>query len=59
MKPVNFPDRANERRKKAFGRMNPKDPAYQPTAEKISMMSLRSVKTKKDRRAKAKFRSAI
>lgn len=56
MKPVNFPDRANERRKKAFARMKPKDAAYEQTAAKISMSSLRGVKTKKDRRGTGKFR---
>jgi hypothetical protein len=56
MKPRNFPDRANERRKRAFEKMKPSDAAYDSTAAKISMSSLRGVKTKKDNRSKAKFR---
>ena len=56
MKPKNFPDRANERRKRAFARMKPKDAAYEPTAAKISMSSLRGVKTKKDHSVGAKLR---
>jgi hypothetical protein len=56
MKVKNMPERANERRKKAFARMNPTDAAYKPTAAKILMSSSRGVRTKKDRRARAKFR---
>ena len=56
MKPLNFPERANERRKRAFARMKPTDAAYDPTAAKIAMSSLRGVKTKKDRRGTGKLR---
>lgn len=56
MKPMNMPERANDRRKKAFARMKPTDPAYDSTAAKIAMSSLRGVKTKKDRRGTGKFR---
>lgn len=55
MKPANFPDRANERRKRALSRMKPSDVAYDFTAKKISMSSLRGVKTKKARTGSSFF----
>jgi hypothetical protein len=45
MKPANFPDRINERKKRALARMKPTDPAYANT--KVSTVPLTGLKSKK------------
>lgn len=59
MKPRNFPGRKNERRKRALARMKPGADAYEVTRLRIVPdATARNVRTKKDRSAFAKLRSA-
>ena len=56
MLPRNFPEKVNARRKRAFARMKPGNPAYEATSKKIIMGDLKGVRTKKNRTGSAKFR---
>lgn len=55
MKVANFPNRRNERLKRALARMKPTDKSYGPTKAKISEGSLLGVKTKKLRSDKRRM----
>lgn len=55
MKVANFPNRTNERRKRALVRMKPTDPAYKNTEAKIVGGTLTSVKSKKMRTDKRRL----
>ena len=57
MKPMNFPGRKNDRRKKALQGMSPSDLAYEPTkAAILDDGYARSLRTKKDHTHLAKLR---
>lgn len=49
MKPANFPERINDRRKRALSRMKPTDSAYETTQKKIVSGSLKHLRSKRKR----------